>query len=165
MSDRKGATARTTKARVLVVDDHPIVREGLALLISTQPDLEVCGEADNVASACQLIDATRPDIVVVDISLGGSPYEQRLIERATPHAFVPRAKWLSASAEDMVILKAFAGRDHDWTDVKSIMRRQWPRLDWQVIIQELQELLDLKEEWSSMDRLLEMRKQVDEEMS
>jgi DNA-binding NarL/FixJ family response regulator len=67
----KAATAGSGKARVLIVDDHPVVREGLALLISTQPDLEVCGEADDVGSACRLLDEGRPDVVVVDISLPG----------------------------------------------------------------------------------------------
>jgi DNA-binding NarL/FixJ family response regulator len=57
---------------VFIVDDHPIVREGLALLISAQSDLEVCGEAGDVASACQLVEARRPDVMVVDVSLSGS---------------------------------------------------------------------------------------------
>ena len=69
---RKQADARTGPARVLIVDDHPIVREGLALLISGQPDLEVCGEAEDVATAGQLVDETKPDVAIVDISLKGS---------------------------------------------------------------------------------------------
>ena len=68
----KQADARTGPARVLIVDDHPIVREGLALLISGQPDLEVCGEAEDVATAGQLVDETKPDVAIVDISLKGS---------------------------------------------------------------------------------------------
>jgi DNA-binding NarL/FixJ family response regulator len=60
---------RTKRARVLIVDDHPVVREGLALWIARQPDLEVCGEAADVATALQLVAATRPDVAVIDISL------------------------------------------------------------------------------------------------
>src|SRR6266404_6021506 len=57
------------KARILLVDDHPIVRRGLAELIQRQPDLEICGEAEGVADAVQIIKAERPDLVVVDLSL------------------------------------------------------------------------------------------------
>jgi DNA-binding NarL/FixJ family response regulator len=56
---------------VFVVDDHPIVRHGLALLINSQPDLEVCGEADETRTALAALDAARPDLLVVDISLNG----------------------------------------------------------------------------------------------
>jgi DNA-binding NarL/FixJ family response regulator len=59
------------KKRVLVVDDHPIVRQGLALLINREGDLMVCGEASDAQLAIQSITATKPDIVVVDISLNG----------------------------------------------------------------------------------------------
>jgi DNA-binding NarL/FixJ family response regulator len=59
------------RARVFVVDDHPIVRHGLALLINSQPDLEVCGEADETRTALAALDAARPDLLVVDISLNG----------------------------------------------------------------------------------------------
>lgn len=58
--------------RVLIVDDHPIVREGLRALISQQTDLEVCGEAESVDEAMDLVDSTQPDIAVIDISLKGS---------------------------------------------------------------------------------------------
>ena len=59
------------KKRVLVVDDHPIVRQGLALLINREGDLMVCGEAPDAQLAIQSITATKPDILVVDISLNG----------------------------------------------------------------------------------------------
>ena len=55
--------------RILLVDDHPLVREGVANLIRQQPDLQVCGEAASEALALQLIGTTRPDVAVVDLSL------------------------------------------------------------------------------------------------
>lgn len=64
-------TSAVTKNRVLVVDDHPIVRQGLALLINREPDLTVCGEAEDARMAMQSITTTKPDILVVDISLNG----------------------------------------------------------------------------------------------
>ena len=63
---RKGTAAR---ARVLIVDDHPAVREALAIRIGRQRDLEVCGEAADMGEALRLVAGTQPDVAVVDISL------------------------------------------------------------------------------------------------
>lgn len=57
------------RARVLIVDDHPTVREGLAMCIEREPDLEVCGEAAELGEALRLVTETQPDVAVVDISL------------------------------------------------------------------------------------------------
>jgi DNA-binding NarL/FixJ family response regulator len=57
--------------RVFIVDDHPLVRESLASLIEQQPDMTVCGEAASAAAAFAGIEATRPDVAVVDLTLGG----------------------------------------------------------------------------------------------
>jgi DNA-binding NarL/FixJ family response regulator len=57
---------------VLIVDDHPVVREGLAMQIGAQPDLEVCGEAEDVPSALAILNSARPDVAIVDISLKNS---------------------------------------------------------------------------------------------
>jgi DNA-binding NarL/FixJ family response regulator len=55
--------------KILLVDDHPLVREGLANLIRQQPDLEVCGEAGNEPEALELVRTVQPDVAIVDISL------------------------------------------------------------------------------------------------
>src|ERR1700734_3771791 len=60
-----------TKKRILVVDDHPIVRQGLALLINREPDLVVCGEAEEATGAMHVLASARPDVLIVDISLNG----------------------------------------------------------------------------------------------
>jgi DNA-binding NarL/FixJ family response regulator len=62
-------TPGKTKRRILIVDDHPMMREGLAQLIEHEADLSVCCQADNAAQALRAIAAQRPDLVVVDISL------------------------------------------------------------------------------------------------
>ncbi len=59
------------KKKVFVVDDHPIVRQGLSLLINQESDLFVCGEAEEMHSALPAIQAANPDILIVDISLNG----------------------------------------------------------------------------------------------
>jgi len=57
------------KIKVLLVDDHPLVREGLANLIGQQADLQICGEADNEPQALEIIRTDQPHIAIVDISL------------------------------------------------------------------------------------------------
>ncbi len=58
------------RSRVFIVDDHPIVRQGLKLLIDQEPDLMVCGEAENARSVLPAIQDLKPDIAIIDISLG-----------------------------------------------------------------------------------------------
>src|SRR3984893_1711514 len=57
------------KRRIFLVDDHPLVREGLANLINQQKDLTVCGEAEDSAEAMSRIGAAKPDVALIDISL------------------------------------------------------------------------------------------------
>lgn len=71
MRERAAACSPAARRRVLVVDDHPIIRQGLSLLIDREPDLTVCGHAEDAHSAAQAIADLRPDLVILDISLGG----------------------------------------------------------------------------------------------
>lgn len=57
------------RSRIFIVDDHPMMREGLAQLVADEADLEVCGEAENAASALESIPALVPDLVLADITL------------------------------------------------------------------------------------------------
>ncbi len=61
-----------TKTRVFLVDDHPIVRRGFQLLLSLEPDLMVCGDADSGPGALEKIITVKPDVAVVDLSLKSS---------------------------------------------------------------------------------------------
>lgn len=65
--DSKAAQRR----RILLVDDHPLMRAGLAQLINQQPDLIVCGEAGEPAAASQELGRTRPDLILTDITMPG----------------------------------------------------------------------------------------------
>ena len=71
MASKPQFATRPKKCRVLLVDDHPIVRQGLSLLIDREPDLSVCGEAEDAHSVFHAITTLRPDLVVLDISLNG----------------------------------------------------------------------------------------------
>jgi DNA-binding NarL/FixJ family response regulator len=65
------STEPARKRRLLLVEDHPVTREGFARLLNFESDLEVCGQAGTVADALLEVRATRPDLVIVDISLAG----------------------------------------------------------------------------------------------
>jgi DNA-binding NarL/FixJ family response regulator len=64
-------TAAPTRKNILIVDDHPMMRDGLAALITAQPDLAVCAQAADAREAMQAIESLRPDLVLMDISLPG----------------------------------------------------------------------------------------------
>src|ERR1700719_4436408 len=71
LPNRSQFTFQTGKAKVFLVDDHPIVRQGLGLLINREPDLFVCGEAEDAPSALQRMASAQPGLMVIDISLDG----------------------------------------------------------------------------------------------
>lgn len=56
--------------RLIIIDDHPLVREGLKQLLAEQPDFQIAGEASNAAQARQLIAQAKPDVAVLDLTLG-----------------------------------------------------------------------------------------------
>jgi two-component system response regulator NreC len=97
-SPTKASTATaslSTHLRILLVDDHAVVREGLRLLINTQADMEVVGEADDGSQVLQQAKALQPDVVIMDISmpqLNGVQATERL------KAAYPRIKILVLSS-------------------------------------------------------------------
>jgi DNA-binding NarL/FixJ family response regulator len=66
------ATAKKSPTRVLLVDDHPLLRQGISQLINQEKDLHVCGEADDPNKAITAVEQTNPDVVILDISLKGA---------------------------------------------------------------------------------------------
>ena len=91
--------------------------------------------------------------VDVDVALGALPFEERSVQRASPWAWMPDARLTTCSAEDLVVHKAFAGRDLDWGDVERVLTRQHGKLDLAQIREELQPLLELKDEPEALARL------------
>jgi DNA-binding NarL/FixJ family response regulator len=71
MEQSHAAEHQRVKKRILIVDDHPILRKGLSMLINQEPDLVVDGEAEDARKAMEMIETGRPDMIIVDISLPG----------------------------------------------------------------------------------------------
>jgi DNA-binding NarL/FixJ family response regulator len=78
-----------TKKKILVVDDHPIVRQGLALMVNREADLVVCGEAEDASAALLVLASARPDVLIVDISLNGPDGLDLLKNIRTTHPCLP----------------------------------------------------------------------------
>lgn len=90
MQGKTSQTAnRKPKTKVFLVDDHPVLRRGLAQLINHEADMEVCGEAEDAPRAFEAIGEIEPDVVVVDVSLKGSNGIELLKNLKTRHPSLP----------------------------------------------------------------------------
>lgn len=87
----------SSRSSVLIIADQPVVRYGLAHLLAQEPDLEVCGEADDVSDALRQVEATRPDLAMIGLSLDDANHHG-LIERLK--AKRPGLKVLAALRHD-----------------------------------------------------------------
>jgi hypothetical protein len=97
--------------------------------------------------------------IPIDIALGGIPFEERCVGRATEFDF-GEVRLLTCSAEDLVVLKAFAGRPQDWLDLESVAVRQRHTLDWSLVFRELEPLAAVRDVPGLLDRLQQLRDNV-----
>jgi hypothetical protein len=91
--------------------------------------------------------------VPIDIAFGGTDFERRSINRSSLWPIPESAGLRTCSAEDLLVHKCFANRDHDWVDVDGILARQWNKLDLKLVRAELKPLAELKEEPEILNRL------------
>ncbi|MGD1018915.1 MAG: response regulator transcription factor [Verrucomicrobiia bacterium] len=77
------------KQRILIVDDHAVLREGLAMVINQEPDLVVCGEAADAPEAIQAVAALQPDAVIADLSLTNGNGLELIKDVRTQHPDLP----------------------------------------------------------------------------
>lgn len=91
--------------------------------------------------------------VPIDVALGAMPFEERAVERASRFDLGGDDSLLTCSAEDLVVLKAFAGRDKDWLDIEGVVARQGSALGVVLVLRELEPLLELKDDARSLPRL------------
>ena len=83
--------------------------------------------------------------VGIDIALGGLPFEASVVSRATRFAFPADVPLLTCSAEDLIVMKAFAARGQDWVDIEGIIVRQTGTLNWPYVDEHLGPLVALKD--------------------
>jgi hypothetical protein len=100
--------------------------------------------------------------IPVDIALGALPFEHRCIERASGFDFGPGLRLVTCSAEDLIVLKAFAGRGQDWVDIENVLIRQHRTLDWKLIFVELEPLLALRESADNLAQLRRLRARIEQ---
>jgi hypothetical protein len=93
------------------------------------------------------------DGVPFDVSLAALPYEEAFIGRATKVEYAPECLLRTCSAEDLIVLKAFANRPIDWMDIQGVAIRQGKTLNVRQIIKDLIPLVELKESPEILDRL------------
>ena len=92
--------------------------------------------------------------VGIDIALGALPFEERVIDRSVEIQADSKVMVRICSAEDLIVMNAFADREIDWHDIRGIIVRQGvKKINWQLIQKELQPLCEAKENLEIMDRL------------
>ena len=91
--------------------------------------------------------------VGLDIALGGLPFEELAVSRATLFTFPPDVPLRTCSAEDLIVFKAFADRPKDWVDVDAIILRQTGTIDWDYVRSQLAPLVELKEAPAILEQL------------
>lgn len=99
--------------------------------------------------------------VGLDIALGGLPFEELAVSRATLFTFPPDVPLRTCSAEDLIVLKAFADRPKDWVDVEGIILRQAGTIDWDYVRLHLAPLVELKEAPEILEQLERRRAELE----
>ncbi|MEO6061517.1 MAG: nucleotidyl transferase AbiEii/AbiGii toxin family protein [Thermoflexales bacterium] len=94
-----------------------------------------------------------PNGISLDVGLGGLPFEEHSVERASAFDYSSKHRLVTCSAEDLIVHKAFAGRPQDWLDVETILMRQNKKLDLKLVWEELSPLAEAKDEQEILDRL------------
>lgn len=102
-------------------------------------------DAAQFAARTRVILAQSPAGVAIDLVLAGLPFEARVVARASAWDLGGGTRLRTCSAEDLLVMKVFAGRDKDWADVTSILERGGQALDLELVRKELAPLLAAKE--------------------
>lgn len=121
-----------------------------ALLRRFEPRID---DAAAFARSRRVLLLRAPSGVGLDVALGGLPFEEAVVDRSTLFTYPPDVPLRTCSAEDLIVLKAFAAREKDWVDVEGVLIRQAGGLDWPYVRSQLAPLVELKEEPEILDEL------------
>jgi hypothetical protein len=99
--------------------------------------------------------------IAADVALAAVPFEEEAVRRASAFEFAPGVSLVTCSAEDLLVLKAFAARDRDWVDVEGLVAQQAGRLDWDYIENQLRPLSAVKESPDILARLADIRRKAE----
>jgi hypothetical protein len=134
----------------MFADEEKYIDTILARFASRIPD------ARDFAVKNRVLLVTASNGFSIDISLGGMPFEQQMVERSSLFGFEKDCVLRTCSAEDLIVLKAFAARDKDWADVDSIFQRQKGKLDIEYVCENLQQLCEWKDAPEIMVKIHQM---------
>ena len=101
-------------------------------------------DAKNFALRNRVLLLESENKIGIDISLGAFPFEEEMVKRAEHQIYLKDISLKICSAEDLIVLKAFADRGKDWSDIQGILIKQ-TKLDWKYIFEQLTPLVELKE--------------------
>lgn len=124
------------------------------LMAAFQPRID---NAEQFAVANRVLLLRAASGVGLDIALGGLPFEELAVSRSSLFTFPPDVPLRTCSAEDLIVLKAFADRPKDWMDIDGIVVRQGPILDWTYVYAQLAPLAELKDAPELLDKLKHRR--------
>jgi hypothetical protein len=119
-------------------------------------------EAGAFALECRVLLLRTNSGVGLDVALAALPFEELVVERSSMFEYPPGIALRTCSAEDLIVLKAFAGRGQDWVDVERIIVRQTGKLDWNYIYEQLAPLAELKGSPEIMDEVKRSRAEFEQ---
>jgi DNA-binding NarL/FixJ family response regulator len=115
-------TSPPHKKRILLVDDHPLVREWLANLIHQQPDLTVCGETESAPAAASAVASAKPDLVIADINLKNSSGIELIKNLKELHPNIP-VLVLSMHDESLYAERVFRAGAHGYVNKRETAQK------------------------------------------
>jgi hypothetical protein len=132
-------------------NEAPVIEAFLRRFDARIPDAAAFAEAHRVL----LLNTA--DGIPIDVAPGGMPFEEQMTGRAEKHEYLPGVILRVCTAEDLVVMKAFAGRTRDWSDIERVWVRHGGRLDWRAIRRDLGPLAELKDAPGILEDLERMR--------